>query len=124
MFEVCGITEISKIEFCNLSSTKRVNGEEIFGTFYKKEPQKTIEKEFRVEKVIKRKVKNVMLNGKATMILLKIVLIKKISLYKMSYFPVPYSICKKKMKVLLGLSNYATENQQVFIKQILLKKLF
>ena len=32
-----------------------VNGEEIFGTFYEKELQKTNQKEFRIEKVIKRK---------------------------------------------------------------------
>ena len=31
------------------------NGEQIVGTFYKKELQKTNQKEFRVEKVIKRK---------------------------------------------------------------------
>ena len=32
-----------------------INGEEIAGTFYKKELQKTNQKEFGVEKVIKRK---------------------------------------------------------------------
>ena len=32
------------------------NGEEIIGTFYKKELQKTNQQEFRGEKVIKRKV--------------------------------------------------------------------
>ena len=32
-----------------------LKGEEIVGTFYKKELQKTNQKEFRVEKVIKRK---------------------------------------------------------------------
>ena len=32
-----------------------INGEEIFGTFYEKELQKTNQKEFRIEKVIKRK---------------------------------------------------------------------
>ena len=33
-----------------------LNGEEIIGTFYEKELQKTNQKEFRTEKVIKRKV--------------------------------------------------------------------
>ena len=33
-----------------------LNGEEIVGTFYRQELQKTNQKEFRVEKVIKRKV--------------------------------------------------------------------
>ena len=32
-----------------------LNGEEIIGTFYEKELQKTNEKEFRIEKVVKRK---------------------------------------------------------------------
>ena len=32
-----------------------LNGEEIVGSFYEKELQKTIQKEFRIEKVIKRK---------------------------------------------------------------------
>ena len=32
-----------------------LNGEEIIGTFYEKELQKTNKKEFRIEKVIKRK---------------------------------------------------------------------
>ena len=34
---------------------KDLNGEEIVGTFYEKELQKTNQKELRVEKVIKRK---------------------------------------------------------------------
>ena len=33
-----------------------LNGEEIVGTFYKKDLQKTSEKEFTIEKVIKRKI--------------------------------------------------------------------
>ena len=32
-----------------------IKGEDIFGTFYEKELEKTNQKEFRVEKVIKRK---------------------------------------------------------------------
>ena len=32
-----------------------LNGEEIFGTFYEKETIKTNQKEFRIEKIIKRK---------------------------------------------------------------------
>ena len=32
-----------------------INGEEIIGTFYEKELQKTSQEEFRIEKVIKRK---------------------------------------------------------------------
>ena len=32
-----------------------LNGEEVIGTFYEKELQKTNQKEFRIEKVIKKK---------------------------------------------------------------------
>ena len=35
--------------------TNEINGEEIMGTFYEKELQKTSQEEFRIEKVIKRK---------------------------------------------------------------------
>ena len=37
-----------------------VNGEEIIGTFYEKELQRTNQQEFRIEKVIKRKAINYM----------------------------------------------------------------
>ena len=35
--------------------TNDLNGEEIVGTFYEKELQKTNQKEFRIEKIIKKK---------------------------------------------------------------------
>ena len=43
-----------------------LNGEEIIDSFYEKELQKTNQKEFRIEKVIKRKsiIANYMSNGK------------------------------------------------------------
>ena len=41
-----------------------VKGEEIVGTFYENELQKRIKKEFRIEKTIKKRVINYMLNGK------------------------------------------------------------
>ena len=41
-----------------------LNGEEIFGRFFEKELQKTIQKEFRVEKVIKRKSDKLYVKGK------------------------------------------------------------
>ena len=53
-----------------------LNGEEIIGKFYEKDLQKTNQKEFRVEKV-KKKVINYMLNGKATIVLLTVGLIKR-----------------------------------------------
>ena len=54
-----------------------LNGEEIIGTFYEKELQKTNQEEFRIEKVIRRKGDNFMLNGKAMIIHLKVRLIKQ-----------------------------------------------
>ena len=60
--------------------TSDLNGEKIVGTFYKKEFQKTNQKEFRTEKVVKKKVINYMSNGKAMIILLTVGLIKKDSI--------------------------------------------
>ena len=53
---------------------------------------------------------NFLLSGKVTTIYLIIGLIKKISLYKMSYFPKLYSHNKNKIKVEQDLSNYATKS--------------
>ena len=50
-----------------------------------------------------------MSNGKIMITVLIIDLIKKILLYKMSYYPKPYTRGKKKMKAELDLSNYATK---------------
>ena len=41
-----------------------LNGEEIIGTFYEKELQKTNQEEFRIEKVIKRKGNKIYVNWK------------------------------------------------------------
>ena len=54
-----------------------LNGEEITGIFYEKELQKIDEPEFKIEKVIKRKVINHMSNGKDMIIHLIAGLIKK-----------------------------------------------
>ena len=48
-----------------------------------------------------------MLNGKAMTI--TVGLIKKVSLYKISYFPEPYNPSENKIEVELNLSNYATK---------------
>ena len=54
-----------------------LNGEKVIGTFYKTELQKTNQKEFRIEKILKGKVISCMLNGKSIIILLIAGLIKK-----------------------------------------------
>ena len=53
-----------------------LNGKEIFRMFYEKELQNTNQKEFRVEKVIKRIGGNYMLNGRAAITLLTVGLTK------------------------------------------------
>ena len=50
-----------------------------------------------------------MLSGKVMIIHWIVGLINKMVLYKMSYFPAPYTSSKGKIKVKLGLSNYATK---------------
>ena len=55
-----------------------LNGEEITGTFYEKELQKTNQEEFRIEKVIRQKGDKLMLNGKVMIIHLIVGLIKEI----------------------------------------------
>ena len=58
-----------------------MNGEEITGSIYEKELQKTNQKEIRIEKIHKKKMINYMSNGKIMIILLIVGLIKK-TLYK------------------------------------------
>ena len=55
-----------------------LNGEKIIETFYEKELQKANLKEFRIKKVIKKKVINYISNGKVIIIHLIAELIKKI----------------------------------------------
>ena len=51
-----------------------------------------------------------MSNGKVAIIVLIFESIKKISLYKKSYFPELYTCSNNKIKVELDLSNYATKS--------------
>ena len=53
-----------------------LNGKEIVGTFYEKELQKTNQKEFRVEKVIKKKGEKLYVKWKTKIVLLAVGLIK------------------------------------------------
>ena len=56
-----------------------LNGDEIIGTLYEKELQKTNQQEFRIEKVIKKKKgDNYMSYGKVLIVHLIVALIKKI----------------------------------------------
>ena len=54
-----------------------LNGEEITGSFYEKELQKTSQGKFRIEKRLKENVINCMSNGKGIIIISVVGLIKK-----------------------------------------------
>ena len=86
------------------------NNEEIVGSFYEKELQKTNKKEFRIEKVIKKKVINYMSNGKNMITLLTVGLIKKM----IQYFPT-YAVSKNNVKVILNLNGYAKEDDLEYL---------
>ena len=83
-------------------------GMKIVRTFSEKKFQKTYQTE----------VSNHISNVKATIVLLTVGLIKKISLHKISYLPEPHT-CGEKVKVELDVANYATKSdlkvQQVSI---------
>ena len=71
-----------------------LNGEEVIGTFYEKELKKTNQKVYRMEKVTKKKFKKYMISRNVMIIRLIAGQIKKVSLFKLSYFPEPYSHSK------------------------------
>ena len=93
-----------------------LNGEEITGTFYEKELQRTNQKEFRIEKVVRRKgdklyVKWRGYDNSVNSWIDKASLVQRTKKrsYKMSkYFP-PYNNSSENIKVELDLSNYATK---------------
>ena len=64
-----------------------LNGEEIIGTFYEKELQKTNQKEFRTEKVIKRKVDKLYVKWKGYSSLFNSWIDKKISVTLLIVIP-------------------------------------
>ena len=85
-----------------------LNGEEIIGTFYEKELQKTNQKEFRVEKVTKKEGNKLSVNWKGFDHSFNSWIDKK-ELYKMNqYFPKPYELFGGDINVKVDLSNYAT----------------
>ena len=64
-----------------------LNGEEIGQKFSEKNYKRASETEFRIEKQSIENVLNYLLSGRFIIIPLIVGLMKKISLYKMSYFP-------------------------------------
>ena len=89
-----------------------LNGEEIAGTFYEKELQKTNQEEFRIEKVIKRKGDKICVKWKGYDNSFNSWIDKKrpSKYIKMSqYFPKPYEPFGGDISVKVDLSNYATK---------------
>ena len=96
-----------------------LNGEEIIGTFYEKELQKTNQQEFRIEKVIKRKGDKLYVKWKGYDNSFNSWIDKKDLVWfywlqfhciKMSqYFPKPYEPFGGDINVKVDLSNYATK---------------
>ena len=80
----------------------------IFGMFYGKEFQKINQKEFRVEKVIKRKVDKLYVKWKGYASSFNIWIYKKDKVQMIIYFREPKSFGRR-VKVELDLSNYATK---------------
>ena len=85
-----------------------LNGEEIIGTFYEKELQKTNQEEFRIEKVIRQKGDKLYVKWKGYDNSFNSWIDKK-RYYKMSYYP-PYRNSRNNIKVELNLANYATKD--------------
>ena len=85
-----------------------LKGEEIVGTFYKKELQKTSQKEFRVEKVIKRKGDKLYVKWKDYDSSFNSWIDKKDKVQMSKFFRKPKSLGGR-VKVELDLSNYATK---------------
>ena len=81
-----------------------VNGEEIIGTFYEKELQKTNQEEFRIEKVIKKKGNKLYVKSKGYDNSFNSWIDKK-----SQYFPKPYEPFGGGINVKVDLSNHATK---------------
>ena len=91
-----------------------LNGEEIAGTFYEKELQKTSQKEFRIEKVIRRKGDKLHVKWKGYDNRFNSWIDKKRSSYKQRikmshYFPKAFKNFGGNVNVKIDLSNYATK---------------
>ena len=86
-----------------------LNGEQIAGSFYEKELQKTSQEKLRIEKVLIKKVMKCMSNGKDTTIHLIVGLIKKTSYKNVSIFPKPFRSFGGNINVKIHLSNYTTK---------------
>ena len=105
-----------------------LNGEEIIGTFYGKELQKTNQQEFRIEKVIKKKGNKLYVKWKGYDSSFNSWIDKKdlVWFYRLrfhcikisQYFPKPYEPFGGDVNIKVDLSNYATKTDIKNISQI------
>ena len=100
-----------------------LNGEKIIGTFYEKELQKTNQKEFRIEKVIKRKRDKLFVKWKVYDNSFNSWINKKDLVWfyhiKMSkFYPKPYKSFGRNINVKVDLSNYSTKADMKNISHI------
>ena len=84
-----------------------LNGEEITGSFYEKELQKTSQEKFRIEKVLKRKGDKFYVKWKGYDNYLIVGLIKRPCIKMSQYFPKPFRNLVGNINVKVDLSNYA-----------------
>ena len=104
-----------------------LNGEEIAETFCKKNREKTSQKEFRIEKVIKRKGDKLYITWKGYDSPFNSWRNKKDIVWMSENFPKPNSL-RVNVKIELDLSNYATKSdfkkkEQKLTRHLLLKRL-
>ena len=85
-----------------------LKGEEMFGTFYEKELQKTSQKGFRVEIVIKRKNDKIYVKWEVYCSSFNSWIDKEVIVKRSKYFPEPKS-SREGVKVELDLCIYATK---------------
>ena len=87
-----------------------LNEKKIVGTFYENKLQKSNQKEFRIEKLIKKNDDKLCVKWKGYDNLFNSWIDKKDILYITEYFPEPKSL-RRKIKVGLDLSNYVTKTK-------------
>ena len=86
-----------------------LNDEEITGSFYENELQKTSQEKFRIEKVLKRKVDKLYLKWKGMIVVLINGLIKRCYVKMSQYFPKLFRSFGGNINVKVDLCDYATK---------------
>ena len=102
-----------------------LNGDEITGSFYEKELQKTSQEKFRIEKVLKRKGDKLHVKWKGYDNRFNSWISKKWSHIKMSqYFPKLFRSFGRNINVKVNLSNYARKTDLKMWHALILQVLY